>query len=304
MIKIPPYLKKGDTVAIVCPAGFLSLEKARTCMDTLVAWGFKVKAGKTLGGVQQNYFSGTDAERLADLQTMMDDPKVTAILCGRGGYGVSRIIDALDFKQFKKHPKWIIGFSDITVLHAHLNTVVKTASIHAPMAGAFNDGGAENEWVQSLRKALKGQLTNYSCGAHALNQLGKAKGHLIGGNLSLLVHLIGTASAIKTKGKILFIEDIGEHVYQVDRMFLQLKRAGLLEGLAGLIIGGFTDMEDTTVPFGKNVQAALAEHLAEYEYPICFDFPVSHAKENYALKIGILHELTVSKTKTTLKEIS
>lgn len=273
-------------------------------MDTLVTWGYKVKAGKTLGGVQQNYFSGTDAERLADLQAMMDDPKVTAILCGRGGYGVSRIIDALDFKQFKKHPKWIIGFSDITVLHAHLNTVVKTASIHAPMAGAFNDGGSDNEWVQSLRKALKGQLTNYSCGAHALNQLGKAQGHLIGGNLSLLVHLIGTASAIKTKGKILFIEDIGEHVYQVDRMFLQLKRAGLLEGLAGLIIGGFTDMEDTTVPFGKNVQAALAEHLAEYKYPICFDFPVSHAKENYALKIGILHELTVSKAKTTLKEIS
>ncbi|HQR92955.1 MAG: LD-carboxypeptidase [Bacteroidetes bacterium 24-39-8] len=304
MIKIPPYLKKGDTIALVCPAGFLSLEKARTCMDTLVTWGYKVKAGKTLGGVQQNYFSGTDAERLADLQAMMDDPKVTAILCGRGGYGVSRIIDALDFKQFKKHPKWIIGFSDITVLHAHLNTVVKTASIHAPMAGAFNDGGSDNEWVQSLRKALKGQLTNYSCGAHALNQLGKAQGHLIGGNLSLLVHLIGTASAIKTKGKILFIEDIGEHVYQVDRMFLQLKRAGLLEGLAGLIIGGFTDMEDTTVPFGKNVQAALAEHLAEYKYPICFDFPVSHAKENYALKIGILHELTVSKAKTTLKEIS
>lgn len=304
MIKIPPYLKKGDTIALVCPAGFLSLEKAQTCMDTLVSWGFQVKVGKTLGGVQQNYFSGSDAERLADLQAMMDDPQVHAILCGRGGYGVSRIIDGLDFKQFKKHPKWIIGFSDITVLHAHLNTVVKTASIHAPMAGAFNDGGSDNEWVQSLRKAIKGQLTNYSCAAHTLNKTGKAKGHLIGGNLSLLVHLIGTASAIKTKGKILFIEDIGEHVYQVDRMFLQLKRAGLLEGLAGLIIGGFTDMEDTTVPFGKNVQAALAEHVTDYDYPICFDFPVSHAKENYALKIGILHELTVSKTKTSLKEIS
>ncbi len=304
MIKIPPYLKKGDAIALVCPAGFLSLEKAQTCINTLAAWGFQVKLGKTLGGVQQNYFSGSDAERLADFQTMMDDPNVKAILCGRGGYGVSRIIDGLDFKQFKKHPKWIIGFSDITVLHAHLNTVVKTASIHAPMAGAFNDGGAENEWVQSLKKAIKGQLTNYSCPAHPLNKLGKAYGDIIGGNLSLLVHLIGTASSIKTKGKILFIEDIGEHVYQVDRMMVQLKRAGLLKDLAGLIIGGFTDMEDTTVPFGKSVQQCIAEHLEEYDYPVCFDFPVSHAKENYAIKIGLPHQLQVSNNKTSLKELS
>jgi muramoyltetrapeptide carboxypeptidase len=235
---------------------------------------------------------------------MMDDPNVKAILCGRGGYGVSRIIDGLDFKQFKKHPKWIIGFSDITVLHAHLNTVVKTASIHAPMAGAFNDGGAENEWVQSLKKAIKGKLTNYSCPAHPLNKLGKAYGDIIGGNLSLLVHLIGTASSIKTKGKILFIEDIGEHVYQVDRMMVQLKRAGLLKDLAGLIIGGFTDMEDTTVPFGKSVQECIAEHLEEYDYPVCFDFPVSHAKENYAIKIGLPHQLQVNKNKTSLKELA
>jgi muramoyltetrapeptide carboxypeptidase len=182
--------------------------------------------------------------------------------------------------------------------------VVKTASIHAPMAGAFNDGGSENQWVQSLRKAIKGQLTNYTVAPHVLNKFGKAYGDIIGGNLSLLVHLIGTESSIKTKGKILFIEDIGEHVYQVDRMIVQLKRAGLLKDLAGLIIGGFTDMEDTTVPFGKTVYESIAEHLAEYHYPVCFDFPVSHAKENYALKIGLSHELKVSKTKTILKEIS
>ena len=303
MIKIPPYLKKGDTIALVCPAGFLSLEKARNCMETLVSWGFKVKAGKTLGGIQKNYFSGDDAQRSADLQDMLDDPQVDAILCGRGGYGVSRIIDSLDFKLFKKHPKWIIGFSDITVLHAHLHAMVKTASIHAPMAAAFNDGGAAHEWVQSLRKAMKGQLTNYTAAPHSLNKYGKASGQLIGGNLSLLVHLIGTNSAYVTKGKILFIEDIGEHVYQVDRMFLQLKRAGLLKGLAGLILGGFTDMEDTTVPFGKTVQEALAEQLADYNFPVCFDFPVSHSRENYALKIGLMHTLQVSKTRTSLKEI-
>ena len=172
------------------------------------------------------------------------------------------------------------------------------------MAGAFNDGGAENEWVQSLKKAIKGQLANYSCPAHPLNKLGKAYGDIIGGNLSLLVHLIGTASSIKTKGKILFIEDIGEHVYQVDRMMVQLKRAGLLKDLAGLIIGGFTDMEDTTVPFGKTVQECIAEHLEEYDYPVCFDFPVSHAKENYAIKIGLPHQLQVSNNKTSLKELA
>jgi muramoyltetrapeptide carboxypeptidase len=171
------------------------------------------------------------------------------------------------------------------------------------MAGAFNLGGSDNEWVQSLKKVIKGQLTNYSCPSHPLNKMGKAYGDIIGGNLSLLVHLIGTASAIKTKGKILFIEDIGEHVYQVDRMMVQLKRAGLLKGLAGLIIGGFTDMEDTTVPFGKTVQQCIAEHLEEYDYPVCFDFPVSHATENYALKIGLPHQLQVSKNKTSLKEL-
>ena len=302
MIKLPPYLKKGDTIGIVCPAGFMTLEKAATCIETLEKWGYQVKLGKTLGS-QFHYFSGTDEERAADLQSMLDDRSVNAILCGRGGYGVSRIIDRLDFKSFKKNPKWLIGFSDITVLHAALYQQVKFASIHASMAGAFNDGGAENEFIESLRKAIKGQLANYSCPPHAFNHLGKASGELIGGNLSLIVHLIGTKTAYQTKNKILFIEDVGEYIYHIDRMFLQLKRAGLLEGLAGLVIGGFTDMKDTTVEFGMTVYETLHEHLKEYNYPICYDFPVSHETPNYALKVGVIHELTVSKTKAVLKEI-
>ncbi|MCX6206564.1 MAG: LD-carboxypeptidase [Bacteroidetes bacterium] len=302
MIKIPPYLKKGDTIGIVCPAGFMTLEKAATCIETLEKWGYRVKLGKTLGS-QFHYFSGTDAERASDLQSMLDDPSVNAILCGRGGYGVSRIIDGIDFKAFKKKPKWLIGFSDITVLHAALYQQVKFASIHSSMAGAFNDGGSENEYVQSIRRLLKGQMANYTCAPHVFNQLGKASGELIGGNLSLIVHMIGTKTAFQTKNKILFIEDLGEYIYHIDRMFLQLKRAGLLDGLAGLVIGGFTDMKDTTVEFGMTVYETLHEHLKEYKYPICFDFPVSHETTNYALKVGVKHELSITKSKTVLKEL-
>jgi muramoyltetrapeptide carboxypeptidase len=302
MIKLPPYLKKGDTIGIVCPAGFLSLEKAATCIDTLQAWGYQVKLGKTLG-TQFHYFSGTDEERASDLQKMLDDKTVNAILCGRGGYGVSRIIDKLDFKTFKKNPKWVIGFSDITVLHAALNQQIKIASIHSSMAGAFNEGGSENEFVQSIRKLIKGQLANYSCKPNSYNHYGKTTGELIGGNLSLIVHMIGTKTAYQTKNKILFIEDVGEYIYHIDRMFLQLKRAGFLDGLAGLVIGGFSDMKDTTVEFGMTVYETLHEHLKDYKYPICFDFPVSHDTANYALKVGAKHELNVTKNKTVLKEM-
>jgi muramoyltetrapeptide carboxypeptidase len=301
MIKTAPYLKKGDTIAIVCPAGFMTLEKATTCIETLKNWGYQVKLGKTLGS-QFHYFSGTDQERAADLQEMLDDKNVNAILCGRGGYGVSRIIDRIDFRAFKKNPKWLIGFSDITVLHAALYQQMKFASIHASMAGAFNDGGADNEYIQSLRKSIKGQLANYNCAPHAFNRLGKASGELIGGNLSLIVNMIGTKTAYQTNNKILFLEDVGEYIYHIDRMFLQLKRAGFLNDLAGLIIGGFTDMKDTTVEFGMTVYETLQEHLKEYKYPICFNFPVSHETPNYALKVGVKHELSVRKSKTVLKE--
>jgi muramoyltetrapeptide carboxypeptidase len=302
MIKIPPYLKPGDTIGITCPAGYMAKEKAQTCIDTLQAWGYEVMIENTLGSNSSNYFSGTDEERLEELQAMLDNESIKAILCGRGGYGVGRIIEQLDFKAFKKNPKWIIGFSDITILHSHIYTNYKISTLHAPMAGAFNDGGAEDIYVQSLKNVLEGKKIKYESAVHDFNRKGEAIGELVGGNLALLAHCVGTSSDIKTKGRILFIEDIGEYHYNVDRMLYQLKRSGKLDKLAGLIIGGFTDIKDTERPFGKTVVEILRDIVAEYDYPVCFGFPVSHGKENLALKIGVGYKLKVGKTKVTLEE--
>src|ERR1700744_1471118 len=166
MAHIPPFLHPGDTISIVCPAGYMQAERAQTCIDTLQQWGYSVKIGPTLGGTSDNYFPGSDDERLADLQTALDNPDVKAILCGRGGYGLSRIIDRIDFSRFRQTPKWIIGYSDITVLHAHIEANFGIAPLHAPMAAAFNDGGAEDPYVRSLRQALTGDKAAYTCPPH------------------------------------------------------------------------------------------------------------------------------------------
>jgi muramoyltetrapeptide carboxypeptidase len=301
MIKIPPYLKKGDTIGITCPAGYLEKGKANACISTLQKWGFEVMVGKTLGSSSRNYFSGTDEQRLNELQAMLDDDSIKAILCGRGGYGVGRIIDAIDFSKFKRKPKWIIGFSDITVLHSHLNSKLKIASLHAPMASAFMDG--ENEYIQSFYKAIIGKKTKYTCIKNSLNKEGTATGELVGGNLALLTNLIGTPSDINTNKKILFIEDISEYIYSIDRMFYQLKRSGKLDSLAGLIIGGFTEIKDTVRPFGKTVYEVINDMVKEYDYPVCFNFPVSHGKENYALKVGIRYQLKITNKIVSLSEL-
>ena len=301
MSVIPPYLSKGDTIGIVCPAGYMPIEKLQTCIHVLMEWGFKVKAGNT-PGKQYHYFSGTDEERLNDLQQMLDDKTVKAILCGRGGYGVGRIIDKLSFKKFKKNPKWIIGYSDITILLSHIAGRYKIASLHSPMASAFNDDEYKNEYVQSLHNTLIGKKQKYTCEVNAFNNEGSAGGKLIGGNLSILSHLIGTPSDIKTDGKILFIEDVGEYIYNIDRMMYQLKRSGKLDKLAGLIIGNFTEVKDTVIPFGKNVYEVIFDVIKEYRYPFCFQFPVGHTRENYALKVGAQYTLHVGKQKVTLQE--
>ena len=301
MIKIPPYLKKGDTIGLVCPSGTLPAKKAATCMRTLESWGYKVKIGKTLG-TQHHYFSATDEARAADLQEMLDDQNVQAVLCGRGGYGMSRIIDLLDFKNFKKHPKWVIGFSDITLLHNHCTQVLKTASLHAPMAGAFNNGQSNNEWVLSLKHALQGKKANYKAAPHALNRTGTATGKLVGGNLTLVAHAVGSVSGLQTKNAILFLEDIGEYKYNIDRMMIQLKRAGMLTNLAGLVVGGFTQTKDSDPAFGASVYEIIQSAVAEYSYPVCYDFPVSHDKENYAIKHGADYTLQVTAKKVSVQE--
>lgn len=302
MITTPPYLQKGDTIGLVCPAGYMALEKAQSCINTLQEWGYQVKVGNTLGSDSENYFSGTDEERLNDFQQMLDDDEVKAVFCARGGYGTTRIIDEISFKKFKHHPKWIIGFSDITVLHAHLYSNYYIASLHAPMASAFNDDGAINEYVLSLKNAIEGKKLKYQCPVHEFNQKGEGIGELIGGNLSLLSHLIGTDSDMKTRGRILFLEDTGEYLYNIDRMMYQLKRSGKLSKLAGLIIGGFTDNKDTERPFGKTAFEIIHEIVKDYNYPVCFGFPVSHEKENYALKIGVGYKLKITKSKIVLEE--
>ncbi|MFZ6025308.1 MAG: S66 peptidase family protein [Bacteroidota bacterium] len=302
MIKVPPSLSKGDTIGIVCPSGYMPAKKVETCIQVLQEWGYQVRIGNTLGN-QFHYFAGTDEERRNDLQLMLDDPTVKAILCGRGGYGMSRIIDTLDFTKFKKSPKWVIGYSDITLLHAHLFTQLKTASLHSPMAAAFNDGEFTNEYIQSLKKALKGNKLLYKISAHPFNRQGRAIGELVGGNLSLVAHMIGSKSAYNCKGKILFLEDVGEYIYNIDRMMIQLERAGMLSQLAGLIIGGFTEMKDTVIPFGATAIELIQERISKYKYPVCFDFPVSHSRENYPLKVGVKHELVIGRISVQLKEL-
>jgi muramoyltetrapeptide carboxypeptidase len=300
-MKIPPYLKKGNTIGITCPAGYMATEKAQTCISTLQKWGYNVMVGKTLGSNSTNYFSGTDEDRRDELQAMLDDSSINAILFGRGGYGVGRIIDHLDFTKFKKNPKWIVGFSDITILHNHLHSKLKIASLHAPMAAAFNEG--ENEFILWLKNALIGKKGKYKIAAHPFNKKGTTTGQLVGGNLCLLANCVGTPSDINTKNKILFIEDIGEQIYAVDRMLYQLKGSGKLKDLAGLIIGGFTDMKDTDRPFGKTVYEAINDIVAEYNYPVCYNFPVSHGIENVALKVGVEYELKVGSKSVSLSEL-
>lgn len=300
MIAFTESLPKGATIALVCPSGFMPIQKVQTCIQTLQEWGYKVVLGKTVG-LQYHYFAGTDTERLADLQAILDNPAIDAVLCARGGYGLSRIVDAVDFTAFLQHPKIIIGFSDITVLHARLQRM-GIPSLHAPMAGAFNEGGAERASVASLKAVLAGNRIHYTIPANHFNRIGMAQAALVGGNLSIIAHLVGSVDALQAAGKILVIEDVGEYWYHIDRMLVQLKRAGLLQSLAGLLVGGFTEMKDTTIPFGKSLEEIVLEHVSEYHYPVAFHFPVSHGESNLAVKLGVNYQLIVSEKEVVLKE--
>jgi muramoyltetrapeptide carboxypeptidase len=299
----PATLKPGDLIGITCPAGYMPKEKINDCVKTLRQWGYEVIIGHTIGSNSKTYFSGNDEERTAEMQAMLDAPEIKAILCGRGGYGTGRIIDRIDFTKFKKQPKWIIGFSDITVLHLHLNRQLRIASLHAPMGAAFQQGGSRNKYVQSLKDSLAGEKLSYQVKGSSLNRTGTAKGELIGGNLALVAHLIGTSSFPQTTGKILFLEDIDEQLYNIDRMMYQLKRSGVLDRLAGIIFGGFSKTKDTERPFGKKLKQLLLDVVSDYSYPVCFDFPVSHETQNYSLKEGGIYQLHVDQEGVTLTEL-
>lgn len=302
-MKTPPYLKPGDAIGIVCPAGYMRREKIAACVSTLRKWGYHVHIGKTVGGSSKNYFSGSDEERLTDLQNMLDDKSIRAVICGRGGYGTTRILDDINFDKFIKHPKWIVGFSDITILHSFIQNKFKISSIHGPMCGAFNQVQQKNSYLNSLKDCLEGKPTHYEAVYHPLNITGKIKAPVVGGNLCLLAHSIGTNAEIITNGTILFMEDIGEPLYNIDRMMLQLKRSGKFNKLKGLIVGGFTDCKDTDRPFGKNVYEIIFDHIREYDVPTCFGFPISHENENGAIQLGMKYTLEVGEHKTILSSL-
>jgi muramoyltetrapeptide carboxypeptidase len=268
----------------------------------LEAWGFNLKIGKTIG-TSFNKFSATDADRLADLQSMLDDDAIEAVFFGRGGYGVVRILDQIDFTQFKQKPKWLLGYSDITAFHSHLNNQMKISSIHAHMGGGYKPNDFDALSTQSIFDVIRGKPIHYVIPAHAMNRVGVAKGELVGGNLALLSDLVGTDSDIHTQGKILFIEDIGEYKYNIDRMLWQLLRAGKLSQLAGLIVGGFTDTQDNPVPFGMTEYEIVWEKVKDFSYPVCFDFPVGHQARNMALKVGMQYQLAIENNQVVLEEI-
>jgi muramoyltetrapeptide carboxypeptidase len=295
----PPFLKPGDIIGITAPAGYVSHERVAYAVEVLKRWGFQVAIGRTIG-TGEHYFSGHDFERRADLQEMLDNPDIKAILMGRGGYGVSRIIDDLDFTFFHNHPKWICGFSDITVLHSHIHQLFAIATIHGPMCGAFTPESEDSYYIQSLRKALIGEPLSYEFPHSISNRSGRAEGPIVGGNLAMLAHLSGTPSQLDTTGKILLIEDIGEHLYHIDRLLINLKRSGQLAGLKGLLVGDFTDTEDTDRPFGQTLEEIITDKVAEYDFPIAFNFPCGHDKENVTVVLGTPHTLVVSQSQSTL----
>jgi muramoyltetrapeptide carboxypeptidase len=288
----PQNLQPGDLIGLVCPAGAVPIERVQKCVETLIQWGYQVKLGATVG-TKNNSFSATDAERAADLQQMLDDSAVKAVLCARGGYGVSRIIHQINFNEFKKQPKWVIGFSDITVLHAALQKT-GVASIHGPMAAAFNKGDEGAPYIQALKTLLEGGKTVYTTAPHAFNKIGSATAPIVGGNLCMMAHLIGSTNSFDTAGKLLFMEDIGEYHYNLDRLMIQLKQAGMFDKLAGLIVGGFTEMKDPNTDFGATAFEIIQSHVKEYAYPICYDFPISHDTTNYPVMEGGIYTLSVT----------
>ena len=298
----PPYLKTGSVIGITCPSGYVASERVAYAVTVLEKWGFRVVTGKTIG-VGEYYFAGTDEQRRADLQEMLDNPEIDAILMGRGGYGMSRIVDQLDFTAFLQKPKWICGFSDIVVLLNHLQARYFMPSLHSPMCGAFKPETETADYLRTMYTALTGGPLQYHVSPSPYNRAGNAEAVLTGGNLAILAHLTGSASEVVTEDKILFIEDIGEYKYNVDRMLLNLKRAGKLDHIKGLIVGGFTDIQDTERPFGQSIEEIIWDKVKEYSYPVCFNFPCGHQDINYTLTLGMPHKLIVTETGGTLETV-
>jgi len=297
MIKQPPYLKKGDKIALVCPAKKLP-KPIDHAIEILKDWGLEVILGDTVNA-SHHQFAGTDALRTKDIQRFLDDPSIKAIISGRGGYGTIRIIDHLDFTEFKKNPKWFVGFSDITVLLSHLVAQCSTQCMHAQMPYTFDE--STEEALISLKKALFGEKQTYSYQSSFKNRAGEATGILIGGNLTLLAMVQGSVSEMDFTDKILFLEDVGEHEYSIDRMLRMLKRAGKLAHLRGFIVGAFNEIAEEKISFGQTADEVIWDIVKEYDFPVCFNFPTGHISNNLNMVLGAEVNLKVETNNVQFK---
>jgi len=298
-MKIPPSLQKGDTIALVATARKNIDDNLKPAIDLLHSWGLEVVIGSSIG-LDNNQLAGTDEQRAADFQQQLDNPNIKAIWCVRGGYGTVRMIDLLDFTKFKKNPKWIVGFSDVTVIHSYVNKL-NIATIHGAMP--ITVGKASVESIESLRKSLFGESLEYEMPFSPANRLGNAKGEIVGGNLSILYSLMGSNAQIDCKGKILFIEDLDEYLYHIDRMMMSLKRCGCFDGLNGLIVGTMTKMKDNDIPWGKNANQIIEDVTKSYSFPVFYNFPAGHFRDNRALIFGkqVSLELDATTSKVTFE---
>lgn len=292
----PSYLQKGDTVAIVSTARKITSDKIIPAIKLLEKWELNVIIGETIGS-EENQFAASDEKRIANFQQMLNNPSIKAIWCARGGYGTVRVVDKLDFTEFKKHPKWIVGYSDITVLHSHIhNFGIET--LHATMP--INLENNSQQALETLKKSLFGKNLSYEIPADEKNKSGNASGEIVGGNLSVLYSLLGSNSSIKTAGKILFIEDLDEYLYHLDRMCMNLKRNGYFAHLKGLVVGGMSDMHDNEIPFGKTAEEIILDCVSEYDFPVVFNFPAGHLDDNRALILGRKVTLEVGEIKSEI----
>ncbi len=297
----PPFLKAGDTVAIVAPSGILKnrTREVDQAVALLKSWGLHAVVGKNVFS-NGNHFAGTDEERCEDFQNVLDDPKISAIWCARGGYGTVRILDKLDYTKFKENPKWLIGYSDITALHNQFHNE-GFQSIHALMCVSLPEDVSEiKETIASFKSTIFGKPVDYILTGSNYNRVGEATGPLVGGNLTILHTMLGSKESLDTRGKILFIEDIGEYKYHIDRMLQSLKRAGYFDNCAGVLVGDMSRMRKNTTPWGASVEQLILDALSDYDFPIAFGMPAGHEKDNRAMVLGQTIKLEVQKDKSTM----
>lgn len=297
---IPAYLKPGDTIAIAAPARKISELEIQPAVELLQQEGFKVYYDERLFA-EHHQFAGTDETRADYFQSLIDSPNINAIWCARGGYGSVRMIDRLNFSKFQDAPKWIVGYSDITVFHSHINKNLDIATLHATMPINVKGNDFEQPHVRSFIAALKGETLHYKIPTHPFNRPGEMNAPVVGGNLSMLYSLLGSPSDVETDGKILFIEDLDEYLYHIDRMMENIVRNGKFNHLAGLLVGHLSDMHDNTIPFGQNAEEIVAEHCRKFDFPVIFNFPAGHLADNRAIRMGCSLRCNIQNNNITIE---